>query len=77
MFPLIPVLINAEGREQLRVRVDPRAFAVCPLSEHGVRGMDGAFGRAVLERARILCGCPEHRAYFQALTVYFERLRTW
>ena len=77
MFPLIPVLINAEGREQLRVRVDPRAFAVCPLSEHGVRGMDGAFGRAVLESARILCGCPEHRVYFQALTAYFERLRTW
>lgn len=77
MFPLTPVLALEDGRERLRVRVDPRAFAVCPLSEYGVRGMDGAFGRAVLESARALCQYEEHRAYFRALTAYFERLRTW
>lgn len=77
MFPLTPVLTERDGQEQLRVRMDPRAFAVCPLSEHGVRGLDEAFGRAVLESARILCRCPEHRAYFRALAAYFERLRTW
>ena len=77
MFPLTPVLVESEGGEQLRVRVDPRAFAVCPLSEYGVRGMDREFGRAVLECGRILCGCPEHKAYFRALAAYFERLRTW
>ena len=77
MFPLTPVLVRRDGREQLRVRVDPRAFAVCPLSESGVRGMDAAFGQAVLESARVLCQCEEHRAYFRALAAYFERLRTW
>lgn len=74
MFPLTPVLTE-DGR--LRVRVDPRSFSVCPLSEYGVRGMDRAFGQTMLESARILNQCPEHRAYFQALTAYFERLRTW
>ena len=77
MFPLTPVLIASEGKEQLRVRVDPRAFAVCPLSASGVRGMDAAFGRAVLEAARTLCLCGEHRAYIRALSAYFERLKTW
>ena len=77
MFPLTPVLIASEGKEQLRVRVDPRAFAVCPRSASGVRGMDAAFGRAVLEAARTLCLCGEHRAYIRALSAYFERLKTW
>ena len=77
MFPLTPVLIASEGKEQLRVRVDPRAFAVCPLSASGVRGMDAAFGQAVLEAARTLCRCGEHRAYIRALSAYFERLKTW
>ena len=77
MFPLTPVLIASEGKEQLRVRVDPRAFAVCPLSASGVRGMDAAFGQAVLEAARTLCRCGEHRAYIRALSAYFERLKMW
>ena len=77
MFPLTPVLTEKDGAETLRVRVDPRSFAVCPLSAHGVRGMDAAFGRAVLESARVLCRCEEHRAYFRALAAYFERLRMW
>ena len=77
MFPLTPVLTPAGEEEQLRVRVDPRAFAVCPLAEYGVRGMDRAFGGAVLKAARILCACPEHREYFRALTAYFKRLRAW
>ena len=77
IFPLTPVLTAREGREQLRVIVDPRSFAVCPLSEHSIRGMDSAFGQAVLAAARVLCQCEEHRTYFKALTAYFEKLRVW
>ena len=77
MFPLTPVLSVRDGRERLSVRTDPRAFAVCPLCEGGVRGMDAAFAQAVLQSARILNECPEHQAYFRALGRYFERLRSW
>lgn len=75
MFPLTPVLSVRDGRERLSVRMDPRAFAVCPLCEGGVRGMDATFAQAVLQSARILNECPEHQAYFRALGRYFERLR--
>lgn len=77
MFPLIPVLQLRDGREVLRVQVDPRAYAVCPLCESGVRGMDGDFAQAVLQSARILSACPEHAAYFRALSAYFRQLRSW
>lgn len=77
MFPLIPVLQMRDGHEALRVQVDPRAYAVCPLCESGVRGMDGAFAQAVLQSARILSACPEHAAYFRALGAYFKQLRSW
>ena len=77
IFPLTPVLITRDGEERLRVRVDPRAYAVCPLSEQGIRGMRKDFGKAMLEGARILCGCPEHREYLRALSRYFECLREW
>jgi len=77
MFPLTPVITSAGGREQLRVIMDPRAFAVCPLSEGGLRALNADFRQAVAESARILCRCEEHRAYFRALGLYFERLRAW
>ena len=74
VFPLTPVLTE---KGELRVRVDPRAFAVCPLSEQGVRGMNPAFARAVLEGARVLCQFEPFRNYFEALNRYFARLRAW
>ena len=77
MFPLTPVIEDIQGRQRLCVRVDPRAFAVCPLSAGGLRGMDEAFRSAVLESARVLCRCQAHRDYFAALCRYFERLRAW
>ena len=77
IFPLMPVLCPDQGRELLKVRVDPRSFALCPLSEQGIRAMDTSFSAAVLESARILCACPEHRAYFLALSRYFDRICTW
>lgn len=77
IFPLTPVLSLREGRERLSVRMDPRAFSVCPLCENGVRGMDEAFARAVMDCGRLLNQCEEHRAYLRALGRYFERLRIW
>ncbi|MBR6786633.1 MAG: hypothetical protein IKM26_01755 [Clostridia bacterium] len=77
LFPLTPVVVEKDGKAGLKVMVDPRAYAVCPLCEGGVRGMDKAFVEAVRESGRILCQNTEIRAYLQALGVYFERLRNW
>ena len=77
LFPLTPVLVTEDGREKLKVRMDPRAFAVCPLCEQGIRGMAPAFGQAVLQAARILNQCEEHKRYFRALARYFEQLKAW
>ncbi len=77
IFPLTPVLCSENGSEKLKVRVDPRSFSLCPLSEQGIRGMDRNFSEMVLESARILCACPEHRAYFLALHRYLDRICTW
>lgn len=75
MFPLTPLLAMREGQEKLSVRMDPRAFAVCPLSEHGLRGLDGDFAQAVLQCGRYLNQCEEHKRYLRALAAYFERLK--
>ncbi len=77
LFPLTPVLEVLDGREVLRIRMDPRAFSVCPLCEGGLRGLDPRFVQAVRDCARILCQCEEHRSYFRSLGVYFQRLRSW
>lgn len=77
LFPLTPMVVETEDRDALKVIVDPRAFAVCPLCEGGVRGMDGEFVRAVREAGRVLCKNAQIRAYLKALNVYFERLRSW
>lgn len=77
LFPLTPVLATENGREKLKVRMDPRAFAVCPLCGQGIRGMAPEFGQAALQAARILCQCEEHRQYFRALARYFEQLKAW
>lgn len=77
IFPLTPVIGGTEGKYTLTVKADPRSYAVCPLAEQGLRAMDGRFVSRVLESARILCACPEHRAYFRALQQHFERFYTW
>ena len=77
LFPLTPVIEEKDGRDTLKILMDPRAYAVCPLCEGGVRGMDAQFVQAVREVARILSKCPEHRVYFKALGAYFSRLREW
>ena len=77
LFPLTPVVVEKDGRESLKIIMDPRAYAVCPLCEGGVRGMDECFVQAVRDAARLLCKCPEHRAYLKALGDYFARLREW
>lgn len=77
LFPLTPVIEEKDGRDVLKVMMDPRAFSVCPLCEGGVRGMNAQFVDAVRTAARELSRSAEIRAYFKALGAYFARLRSW
>lgn len=72
IFPLLPVLKD----DCVRVRLDRRAWAVCPLMEHGVRGMSEAFRNAVLEAGRVLYAHPAHREFLDAIHAYIEGFGT-
>ena len=67
LFPLLPTRTGA--------RLDRRAWAVCPLMDSGVRGMQTEFADAVKKAGKILYACPEHAAFLDALHAYNERLK--
>ena len=71
MFPLLPV---PEG-EEIRVRTDERARAVCPLTRQGKQGMDPAFTEAVLRAGELLCRQEEQRTFLEMLQAEQEEIR--
>lgn len=66
LFPLLPVPGGAV--------MDQRGWPVCPLMEHGRRGLKNEFVQAVKAAGDILYACPEHAAFLAALHAYNERL---
>ena len=66
LFPLLPVPGGAV--------MDRRGWAVCPLMEHGKRGLKSEFVQAVKAAGDLLYACPEHAAFLAALHAYNERL---
>ena len=71
LFPLLPVL-RAEG---VKVAMDARARAACPLSAQGVRGLSEAFVEAVRRAGQILCEDEAQRAFLLRLTEEQDELR--
>lgn len=64
LFPLLPVLRG----EDVKVAVDLRARAVCPLAGHGVRGMQAEMVEAVRACGRLLADDPIQRPFLERLT---------
>jgi hypothetical protein len=60
IFPLTP---HREKDGTLHVRVDRRAFAMCPLAPHGVRALNPAFVRAVQDALCLVDDLPEGREF--------------
>ena len=56
IFPLAPAL-RKDG--SFSVRMDRRALPVCPLAEHGVRGLSPAFVARAREAVALLASDPE------------------
>lgn len=71
VFPLLPF---KEG-SRAGVRMDARAWPVCPLMESGISGLRAQFTDAVKRAARLLLECPEHRAFLERLTDDIRRMR--
>ena len=71
LFPLLPVL-RAEG---VKVAMDARARAVCPLATQGVRGLSDAFVEAVRQAGQALVEDETQRAFLRRLTEEQDELR--
>ena len=65
LFPLLP-LIGDDG--DIRVAVDLRARAVCPLARQGITAMDPAFIEAVRLAGEMLAGQDEQAVFLEQLT---------
>ena len=71
LFPLLPVL-RAEG---VKVAMDARARAACPLAAQGVRGLTDAFVEAVRQVGQLLSRDEGQRVFLQRLTREQDELR--
>ena len=72
LFPLLP-LIGEDG--EIRVAVDLRARAVCPLARQGKEAMDPAFIDAVREAGEILAAQDEQAVFLDLLAEEQEQLK--
>lgn len=71
LFPLLPLLRG----EEIRVAMDARAKAICPLFREGVRALSPGFIEAVRTCGRILAEDPEGREMLIRLTNTHDALR--
>ena len=71
LFPLLPV-IRAEG---VKVAMDARAKAACPLAAQGVRGLSESFVEAVRQAGQTLMEDEGQRAFLLRLTREQDDLR--
>ena len=71
MFPLLP-LLRESG---VRVAVDARARAVCPLARQGLRAFSGEFVEAVRACGEALAEDPAQRGFLARLTAEQDELR--
>ena len=71
LFPLLPVL----REDGVRVAMDARARAACPLAAQGVRGLSEGFIEAVRQVGQALSQDETQRAFLRRLTQEQDELR--
>lgn len=59
-FPLTPIRLKSGAWS---VRMDRRAFALCPLCPHGANGLDPAFVAAAKQAIALIASDPEGEAF--------------
>ena len=71
MFPLLPIVREGE----IRVVMDARAKAVCPLYASGKRGLDADFADQVKAAGELLLTHPETKAMLEQLTSIHDEIK--
>ena len=66
IFPLVPYY--SQRRERWDVRMDRRAWMLCPLSRSGIRGLNPEFVAAAREAVTILSKDPESEAFMKCVS---------
>lgn len=74
IFPLCPVT-GKNGK--WTVRMDARARAVCPLSGHGLNGLDPEFVRGTVRAVRIIAEDPEGEAFLKKWSAIEAEFRSF
>lgn len=74
IFPLTPVW-RGDGR--LTVKMDRRAFAMCPLARHGIKGLSPEFVSAVREALRLIESDAQGAAFLRAWAALEARYGQW
>lgn len=64
---LFPLFLRLDARGGMRVVPDPRARAVCPLTDYGLEALDGAFVAAAREAYALLMESDRCAAYLRDL----------
>ncbi|MCQ2437321.1 MAG: hypothetical protein MJ099_02860 [Clostridia bacterium] len=62
IFPLISAIGKGERRT---VKLDRRARAMCPLTAHGLKGLDADFAHRVRDAIRLIETDPEGKAFLE------------
>ena len=71
LFPLLPVIREGE----IRVAMDARARAACPLAAQGIAGLSEDFVEAVRQAGRALLADEAQQAFLRRLTREQDELR--
>ena len=69
VFPLTPVALD----DKIDVVLDVRAWPVCPLMPHGMKGLDAAFVAAVRAAAALLWEDSACRLAIEAMTEHLRK----
>ena len=73
IYPLFPLVVEKEGKEEIRVIYDPRASRACPLAGERVR-LDRRFTRAVRRAGKYLLKDSETAEYLRKTSEFLKEL---
>ncbi len=75
-FPVIPFIEQKNGQYIRGIRVDTRAWPICPLAESGLTGLSRDFVEKAKEAASVLLNCEEIMRYIVKLTNFIDSYKS-
>ena len=69
---LFPLFLRFDAQGRTRIALDPRARAVCPLTDYGLSALDGAFVAAACQAYALLMEDARCAAYLRELDAAYR-----